>query len=270
MHQESNEYQLEIRDLCINFGGIVALDHVSFGVKKGEIYSIIGPNGAGKTTIYNCISRVYTPHNGSIVFEGHDILKLHAHQVAGLGLARTFQNVELFSNMTVLDNLMLGRHHLINCGAIAGGIYLGKAQRQEIEHRKRVEWILDFLEMQDVRKQYVRNLPFGTQKRVELGRALSMDPKIIMLDEPVSGMNLEETEDIARFILDINEELGITCIVVEHDMGVVMDISHRVTAIDFGEKIAEGTAEEVQNDPEVIKAYLGSEDLVVGRRVEED
>ena len=270
MDQQSNGYLLKIDDLCINFGGIVALDHVSFGVKEGEIYSIIGPNGAGKTTIFNCISRVYTPHRGSITFDGKDILKLKPHHVSGIGIARTFQNVELFKNMTVLDNLMLGRHHLINCGAIAGGIYLGKGQRMEVEHRKRVEDVIDFLEMEAVRKQVVGNLPFGTQKRVELGRALSMDPKVILLDEPVSGMNLEETEDVARFVLDINEELGITCIIVEHDMGVVMDISHRVTALDFGEKIAEGTAKEVQEDPEVIKAYLGSEDLVVGRRIEED
>ena len=249
--------QLIVKDLSIDFGGITALLNVSFEVEKGEIFSIIGPNGAGKTTIFNCINRIYTPRRGTIFFQDKDLLKYKPFEVSKLGIARAFQNIALFENMTVLENLLLGRHHRMNTGVMSGGVFWGKAKKEELSHRRRVEEIIDFLEIEAYRYQVVKTLPFGIQKRVELARALSMDPFLLLLDEPVSGMNVEETEDTARFILDINEELGTTIILVEHDMRVVMDVSDRICVLNFGEKIAEGKPQEIRNDPLVIRAYLG-------------
>jgi branched-chain amino acid transport system ATP-binding protein len=258
--------QLQIEDIHLSFGGLNVLDGVSTSVRQGEIFSIIGPNGAGKTSLLNCINRFYTPDSGRIIFEGRDILKFKPHKIATLGIARTFQNVELFKYMTVLDNIKLGRHIHLKSGFMSGGIYYGKTRREEIELRKEIEEkIIDFLEIEHIRKSVVHTLPFGLQKRVELGRALAMKPKILLLDEPAAGMNLEETEDIVRFVLDINEEWGVTIILIEHDMGVVMDISDRVCVLDFGEKIAEGKPEEVRQNDHVIRAYLGQTDLTHSR-----
>lgn len=249
--------QLEVRNLSISFGGILALSSVSFSVNPGEIVSIIGPNGAGKTTIFNCISRIYTPSQGAINFEGHELLHQHASRIAKLGIARTFQNIALFSHMTVLDNLLLGGHNQLRAGPLFGGFFYGRALREELALRKKAEEVIDFLEIEHVRKSVVHSLPYGVQKRVELGRALVLEPKLLLLDEPAAGMNVEETEDMARFILDIQEEMGITILLVEHDMGVVMDISDRVCVLDFGSKIAEGPPEEIGGNEAVIKAYLG-------------
>jgi branched-chain amino acid transport system ATP-binding protein len=262
----TEEIQLQIEDIHLSFGGLSALAGVSTSIKKGEIFAIIGPNGAGKTSLLNCINRFYTPHKGKIIFEGQNILNMRPHKVASLGIARTFQNVELFKHMTVIDNIKLGHHIHLKSGFLSGGIYYGKTRREEIDLRKEIEEkIIDFLEIEHIRKSVVHTLPFGLQKRVELARALAMKPKILLLDEPATGMNLEETEDIARFILDINEEWGVTIILIEHDMGVVMDISDRVCVLDFGEKIAEGRPAEVRQNEHVIKAYLGEVDLTYSR-----
>ena len=248
---------LEITSLTQVFGGIRALEDVGLSVNRGEIVAVIGPNGAGKTTLLNCISRLYDPFHGEILFEGASLLSLSAHEVPSLGIARMFQNVELFKGMTVIDNVLSGRLHLIKYGFFSALVFFGRAAVEEVKHRENIEEILDFLEIQHIRKQMVGSLPYGLQKRVELARALAMEPKILFLDEPVAGMNMEETEDMARFILDINEELGVTIVLIEHDMGVVMDISDRVMVLNFGNKLTEGTPQEVYENPEVVKAYLG-------------
>ena len=266
----TNEVQLKVENLHMAFGGVQALMGVSFEVKKGEIFSIIGPNGAGKTVMLNCINGLYHPQKGQVVFEGKDITKYRPYQRAKLGISRTFQKIELFKGTTVLDNIRLGRHIHLKKGLISGSFYFGKTAREEIEHRDFIEReIIDLLEIEHIRDKIVGMLPYGLQKRVELARALALNPRIILLDEPLAGLNLEEVEDMARFILDINEEerWQTTCVLVEHDMGVVMDISHRVMALNFGEKIADGTPPEVQHNPHVVKAYLGeAEDLYVTRR----
>lgn len=250
---------VEAEGLHLSFGGVRAIQDVSFSVREGELFSIIGPNGAGKTSIFNCISGVYRPQEGSIRWRGQEILGTRPDRVAHLGVARTFQNIELFEHMTVIDNLMTGRHIRMDRSWLAGMIHVGPAQRDEIASRAVVEDIIDFLEIEGWRKYPVALLPYGIQKRVELGRALAMEPELLLLDEPVAGMNLEETEDMARFILDIRRELGISMILVEHDMGLVMDIADRIMVLDFGRKIAEGTPEEVAANPVVISAYLGEE-----------
>jgi branched-chain amino acid transport system ATP-binding protein len=230
---------------------------VSLEVRRGEILSVIGPNGAGKTTLLNMISGFYHPDSGRIVLEGGDVTHDSPSHLAELGIARTFQNIALFRGMTVLDNLMLGRHVRMKSGVLASFIYWGFAQREEVVHRRRVEDIIDFLRIQDLRRRPCGSLAYGLQKRVELGRALALDPKILLLDEPMGGCNHEEKEDMARFILDVNHEWGTTIILIEHDMGVVMDISDRVAVLDMGVKIAEGTPDEVRTNAQVIKAYLG-------------
>ncbi|HEX7124756.1 MAG TPA: ABC transporter ATP-binding protein [Thermodesulfobacteriota bacterium] len=261
--------QLSARDLYLTFGGVRALEGVSFEVRRGEIFAIIGPNGAGKTSVLNCVSGLYHPKPGRLAFEGRDLTRLAPHRIARLGIARTFQNLALFRGMTVLDNLMIGRHVHMGTGLLAGGLYWGPARREEVRHRKVVEEIIDFLEIEAIRHQVVGTLPYGLQKRVELARALALEPSLLLLDEPMAGMNLEETEDMARFILDVNEERGVTVVMIEHDMGVVMDLSHRVCVLDFGKKIAEGTPAEVQRDPHVIHAYLGQSDEML-RRAEQE
>jgi branched-chain amino acid transport system ATP-binding protein len=248
---------LDVRDVTLRFAGVIAVNGVSFTVETGELLAVIGPNGAGKTSLFNLVSGVYRPQQGSVHFDGHDITGRRPHHVAALGIARTFQGIELFTNLSLVDNLMLGRHLHLRYGPLAALVWRGRARREEIAHREAVEHIIDFLEIEQWRTLPVGLLPYGVQKRVELGRALAMDPKLLLLDEPAAGMNLEETQDLARFILDIRDELGISMVMVEHDMGLVMDLADRLLAIDFGTPLAQGTPAEVAHDPAVIQAYLG-------------
>jgi len=253
------DHLLEVRDIHLSFKGVKAIDGVSFYVDDGELFAIIGPNGAGKTSLFNSINQVYHPQEGEILWKGESLIGVKPNVTAERGIARTFQNIALYPHMTVLENILTGRHIRMKSGWLAGSFWLGKAKNEEIANREIVESIIDFLEIERWRKYPVGLLPYGIQKRVELGRALAMEPELLMLDEPVAGMNLEETEDMARFILDVLDELGIAVVLVEHDMGLVMDIADRVLVVDFGKQIAMGKPAEVQANPNVVKAYLGEE-----------
>jgi len=263
------EILLRLENIFMAFGRVQALNGIDLEVRKGEIHSIIGPNGAGKTVMMNCINGLYRPQKGDIYFRGQRINRLSPHKRAELGIGRTFQKLELYGGMTVLDNIRMGSHIHLKSGILSGSVYAGRTKREEIEERNFIEEeIIDLLEIEGIRDQVAHMLPYGLQKRVELGRALALRPELILLDEPMAGLNLEEVEDMARFILDINEEerWKVTCVLVEHDMGVVMDISNRVLVLDFGNMIIDGLPQEVSENPQVIKAYLGEEDLYITRR----
>ena len=249
---------LDVRDIEVRFGGVVALDGLSFTVEEGNICALIGPNGAGKSSMLNVINGVYHPQEGTITFLGNVRHQMRPHEAATHGIARTFQNIALFKGMSVLDNIMAGRNLKMKANMLQQAFWLGPAQREELEHRAKVEEIIDFLEIQHIRKTPVGRLPYGLQKRVDLARALAMEPQILLLDEPMAGMNVEEKQDMCRFILDVNDQFGTTIVLIEHDMGVVMDISDRVVVLDYGKKIGDGVPDEVKNNEDVIKAYLGA------------
>jgi branched-chain amino acid transport system ATP-binding protein len=252
------ENQLVVEGVSKKFGGVTAVQDVSLEAPRGGILSIIGPNGAGKTSLLNMISGFYKPDTGRVVLDGNDITHKKPSEIARYGIARTFQNIALFSGLTVLDNLMLGRHVRMKSGVLSSVIYWGLAQKEDIAHREAVEEIIEFLKLQDLRKLQTASLAYGLRKRVELGRALALDPKVLLLDEPMGGMNQDEKEDMARYILDVNQERGVTVVLIEHDMGVVMDISDKVVVLDRGTRIATGTPDEVQRNPRVVEAYLGA------------
>jgi branched-chain amino acid transport system ATP-binding protein len=256
-NREDRRGRLEVRSLSLSFGGIRALNGVSLEVDPGELVAVIGPNGAGKTSLMNCITGFYRPTSGQILFRGRDITRLPAHELTRMGIGRTFQNIELFPGMSVLDNLLLARH--VHCGYGLGPavLFAPRVRREEIRHRRVLEEIIDFLEIQNVRKELVGGLPYGMRKRVELGRALAIEPELLVLDEPFAGMTLEEKEDMVRFLLELSGAWGQTMLLVEHDMSIVMSISTRVVVLNFGEKLAEGRPEEIQDHPDVVRAYLG-------------
>ncbi len=249
--------ELEIRNLCLRFGGIRAVDDVSFNVGTGELVALIGPNGAGKTSLLNCITGYYHPQDGKIIFNSADITGRHPHEMTKHGIGRTFQNIELFPRMTVLANMMLARHNHCRYSLGSALAFLPGVRKEEVSHRRVLEEIIDFLEMQEIRKKEVGSLPYGLRKRVELGRALALEPQLLVLDEPFAGMTLEEKEDMVRFLLELNRSWGLTMILVEHDMSIVMSISRKVVVLNFGRKLAEGVPDEVRSDPEVVAAYLG-------------
>ncbi len=258
MSKKIGDVILDVNNISLRFGGVKALTDISFNVREHEIRSIIGPNGAGKSSMLNCINGVYTPSEGSITFRGKTFAHMNSRQVAEMGVARTFQNLALFKGMSVIDNLMTGRNLKIKSNLFLQALRWGPAEREEIGHREYVEKIIDFLEIQAYRKTPVGQLPYGLQKRVDLGRALAMEPQVLLLDEPMAGMNVEEKQDMCRFILDVNDEFGTTIVLIEHDMGVVMDISDRVVVLDYGKKIGDGAPEEVRANEDVIRAYLGT------------
>lgn len=249
---------LKVEDIYLSFGGVTVLANISFEIEERSICSIIGPNGAGKTSVVNCINGFYRPQKGGIYFKGKDLTRTPSYGIAALGIGRTFQQIELYTGLTSVENLLAGRHMLLKSGMVSGALFYGKARREEIEHRRAVENIVDLLEMEHIRDEVVGNLSYGLRKRVELGRALAMEPSLLILDEPMAGMNLEEKEDMVRFILDIYDLKGTSILLIEHDMGVVMDISQKLVVLDFGIKIAEGSPEEIAKNPAVIKAYLGT------------
>jgi branched-chain amino acid transport system ATP-binding protein len=257
MTRKIGDVVLSLENISLSFGGVKALTDISFDVREHEIRAIIGPNGAGKSSMLNVINGVYTPQKGRIAFRGQNFEKMNSRQVAEMGVARTFQNLALFKGMSVLDNIMTGRNLKMKTGVLAQMFRVGPAEREELAHREYVEHIIDFLEIQSYRKTPVGQLPYGLQKRVDLGRSLAMEPSLLLLDEPMAGMNMEEKQDMCRFVMDVNDEFGTTIVLIEHDMGVVMDISDRVVVLDYGKKIGDGTPTEVRNNQDVISAYLG-------------
>ena len=258
MSKKIGDVILDLQNISLRFGGVKALTDISFNVREHEIRAIIGPNGAGKSSMLNVINGIYHPQDGKIMFRGEERQRMDPHRAAAQGISRTFQNIALFKGMSVLDNIMTGRTLKIKSNLLLQALWWGPARNEELVHRRKVEEIIDFLEIQHIRKTPVGRLPYGLQKRVDLGRALAMEPKVLLLDEPMAGMNVEEKQDMCRFILDVNDQFGTTIVLIEHDMGVVMDISDRVVVLDYGKKIGDGIPDEVRSSPEVIKAYLGA------------